>query len=435
LAIELAASRTALFAPEELLERLSERLDLLDAGPRADPRHRTLRATTDWSVEMLDEEQVRLFRRLSVFAADAPWEAIERVCQATPDTFAPLVERRLVRRRAGRDGRPRLGMLETIRQYAAELLAADPTELAACRRRHAEAILDRARELTEDRGSMHELEAMRPELMAALATAREAADPRVELELVVAIHGLWRLRGPYVEGIDALERALARASSAAACTPARLALADLAVLHGDAATGAAVAQEALAEALAADDRRMQARALNIVGNAAFAIGNPRAAVDAYRRAIEIEKPRGTSGYLLAPLSNLGHTLLELGDLEGARTTLDECLVACAETDDRRRASACLHSLGLLALHEGRLTDADDALRAGLEIAIELGIAKYAIDILGVLGAMRVAEGDVAVGVRLLAAADVHGAALGLVPDPADSVAVRVRDDALRSALE
>ena len=435
LALELAAARTTLLGPQQLLERLEERLDLLDAGPRADQRQRTLRATTDWSVGQLGDDELRLFKQLSVFADDVPWEAIEEVCSPGLAALTALVERSLVRRRLGSDGRPRFGMLETIRQYAAELLSQDPVELGACRRRHAHETLARARRLNAAAGSALELEALRPELLLALGTARELPDPDLELDLVAAMHTLWRLRGPYADGVSALERALARAAPGERRGPALLALADLTTLHGDPATGAAVAAEALAAARAAKDRVTQARALNLLGNAAFGAGELTAAAASYEEAIALERPHGASGYLLAPLANLGHTLLELGDLETARATLEECLVASTALDDRRRASACLHSLGLLALHQGRVADAEEALRRGLEIARALGTVKYQIDILGVLGATRIERGDIAAGVRLLACADVQAAALGLTPDVEGSVGMRVREGALRAALD
>src|SRR5919108_375996 len=99
LAIELAAARTPLFTPKQLVERLSQRLDLLQAGRDADPRQQTLRATIAWSYDLLDPDEQRLFRGLSVFAGGCTFEAAEEVCEARADTLQSLLDKSLVRRR------------------------------------------------------------------------------------------------------------------------------------------------------------------------------------------------------------------------------------------------------------------------------------------------------------------------------------------------
>jgi predicted ATPase len=121
LALELAAARTALFTPEQLLARIGGRLDLLH-GPRdADPRQQTLRATIDWSHELLDEAERRLFRRLSVFPAGCTYEEAEEVAGADPDTLQSLLDKSLLRRRDD-ESEPRYWQLETIREYGEEQL-------------------------------------------------------------------------------------------------------------------------------------------------------------------------------------------------------------------------------------------------------------------------------------------------------------------------
>ncbi len=86
LALELAAARGVVFSPEQLLERLGQRLDLLRGERDADPRQQALRATIDWSYQLLDQEEQRLFRALSVFAGGCTYEAAEEVAGADPDT-------------------------------------------------------------------------------------------------------------------------------------------------------------------------------------------------------------------------------------------------------------------------------------------------------------------------------------------------------------
>ena len=105
-----------------LLERLDARLGLLTGGPRDLPaRQQTLRATIDWSVDLLDERARSVFARLAVFPAGATLAAAERVCGADVDTLGALVDDHLLRR-DDLGGQPRFGMLETVREYALEVL-------------------------------------------------------------------------------------------------------------------------------------------------------------------------------------------------------------------------------------------------------------------------------------------------------------------------
>jgi predicted ATPase/class 3 adenylate cyclase len=129
LAVELAAARTRALTPAQIVERLSQRLDLLKGGRDADPRQQTLRATIEWSYDLLSDDEQQLFRRLSVFAGGCTLEAAERVTGADVDALQSLVEKSLVRFSNGR-----YWMLETIREFAAERLA--DQERDDVRRRH-----------------------------------------------------------------------------------------------------------------------------------------------------------------------------------------------------------------------------------------------------------------------------------------------------------
>ena len=121
LAIELAAARTTLFSPQQLVDRLGGRLDLLKAPRGTDPRQQTLRATILWSYDLLDAAERRLFERLSVFVGGATFEAAAEVAGATPDVLQALIDKSLMRRRDAPSG-PRYSMLATIREFAAERL-------------------------------------------------------------------------------------------------------------------------------------------------------------------------------------------------------------------------------------------------------------------------------------------------------------------------
>ena len=155
LAIELAAARLRLFSPEVLRDRLGDRLGLLRSGPRDLPeRQQTLRATMDWSFELLAPAEQRLFELLAVFA-DAEITAIEAVAEDVEavdgvrldvlDGLAGLAEKSLIRQVDATGAEPRVAMLETIREFAADRLAQRPDFDARARRAHATYFADLAR--------------------------------------------------------------------------------------------------------------------------------------------------------------------------------------------------------------------------------------------------------------------------------------------------
>jgi predicted ATPase len=143
LAIELAAARMRLFPPQALLSRLERRLPLLTGGARELPaRQQTLRGAIAWSYDLLEAGEKTLFQRLAVFVGGLTLEAAEAVCNAAGDLsldlfdgLESLVGKSLLRQEEGRDGEPRFGMLETIREYGLECLDASG-EAAAIRREH-----------------------------------------------------------------------------------------------------------------------------------------------------------------------------------------------------------------------------------------------------------------------------------------------------------
>jgi predicted ATPase len=148
LALELAAARTKLFSPAQLLERLGQRLDLFKGGRDADARQRTLRATIEWSYDLLAPEERQLFAGLSVFAGGCTYEAAEEICDANEDTLQSLIDKSLLRRRADTGGDSRYWMLETIREFAAERLL-ETGDRQSRRRRHADWHADLACDLGE----------------------------------------------------------------------------------------------------------------------------------------------------------------------------------------------------------------------------------------------------------------------------------------------
>jgi predicted ATPase/class 3 adenylate cyclase len=217
LAIELAAARTRLLAPDALLERLEHALPLLTGGARDAPeRQRTLRATIKWSYDLLDRSEQRLFERLAVFKGSFDLSAAERVVDADLDTLGSLLDKSLLRQT--QEGR--FFMLETIREYAEELFLADVDESARLLRRHATYYLDvaeRARLQGRDgdqAGAYAMFDADHDNLRGALTLLASSNAVEEEFRLLKAISGYWFVRGHLAEGNRHVVSALGRAVAA-----------------------------------------------------------------------------------------------------------------------------------------------------------------------------------------------------------------------------
>ncbi|HUH06524.1 MAG TPA: tetratricopeptide repeat protein [Egibacteraceae bacterium] len=219
LAIELAAARIRLLPPHAIAARLGDALDLLSAGARDLPdRQRTLRGAIAWSYDLLRDPARRLFARCSAFRGGVGFEQLSEVCEPGLDadlfeTLSELVEHSLVRRLEG-SGETRFAMLETIREYAAEQLAASG-ERDDIRRRHAAAFLALAEQasplLTEAEAPqwLDRLGRDHDNLRAALHRAAEDGDTATALRLVACLWRFWQIRGHLHEGRREADRVLA----------------------------------------------------------------------------------------------------------------------------------------------------------------------------------------------------------------------------------
>jgi predicted ATPase/class 3 adenylate cyclase len=221
LAIELAATRTKVLTPTQMLPRLQRRLTLLTTGARTLPdRQRTLRGAVAWSHDLLPDPQRRLFARLSVFAGGWALESAEAVCDPEElgldilDGLAALVDQSLVARTEPAAGQLRFSMLETIREFAEERLAEDG-DLEQARRRHAEHFLDLAvaaePHLTgPDQGEwLDRCDLEQANLRAALRWAADAGQTARAQEAAGALWRFWQQRGHLTEGRRRLEELLA----------------------------------------------------------------------------------------------------------------------------------------------------------------------------------------------------------------------------------
>jgi predicted ATPase/class 3 adenylate cyclase len=248
LAIELAASRMKVLTPHAILSRLSSGHEVLTAtAQNLPPRQRTLRATIDWSCSLLAESERRLFSRLSVFRGGTYLDAVEAVGNPgqdlgvdTLDALSALVDHSLVRRTELSGAEPRFGMLETVREYAGELLAAEVDE-AATRRRHAGYFLALAHEgephLTTD-GQVQWLNRFEHEhdnIQAALQWALEAGELERGADAAAATWRFWQQRGYLSVGRGWLERLISASGphETATLAKAHLAAGSIAYYQGD----------------------------------------------------------------------------------------------------------------------------------------------------------------------------------------------------------
>ena len=378
LAIELAAARINVLPPAALLKRLDHRLQLLTSrAPDVTARHRGLRAAIDWSYDLLDPEEQKLFARLAVFAGGCTLDAAEHVCGDNLDVIdglAALVNANLVRLE-GTDDEPRFAMLETIREYAAEQLdeSDDDEEL---KRRHAAHFLTLAEEaephLRERPGKWLELlEHEHNNLRAALDRFSAAAGDDIAMRLAGSLWRFWYLKIHLTEGRQRLEDVLA---NDARRTPARAkALLGAAVMAGncgDVATAVLRAEEALALSSELDDTSGAAYAGFMIGGALMNDDSTRAGQLLEESAQAFEELGDYHSMLLAR-RNLAR-IAENSDVEHARSLHEENLRIARETSNPRIEASTLGALATIALDEGRLDDALAMLRESLHLHQGLG---------------------------------------------------------------
>ena len=333
LAIELAAARVRVLPPERIAAGLSDRFHLLTGGARgALPRLQTLRASVDWSHDLLDERERKLLRRLGVFQGGFTLDACESVCaddeldrSAILDLLTSLIDKSLVLVEE-RGSSSRCAVLETVRQYALERLA-EAAETDRMRARHADAFValaeDTAPILGTNIGSGDALTADAANLYAAIDFTADF-EPMRALRLCAALGYWWLLTGRLVEGQTALTRALdatvgQRSESRCGALFWRGYLAFFAADYERTRRDAA---EALALARPVGDRASEARVLNTLGLLETE-PDPRAALPMLERSCELAREAGDRWCVAEATQNVGWALVLMGELDAARTRLEE----------------------------------------------------------------------------------------------------------------
>ena len=393
LAIELAAARVKVLSPRALLERLETRLPVLAGGARDAPeRQRTLRATIEWSHELLSEGEQRLFARLSVFRGGWTLEAAEQVAGADLDTLQSLIDKSLVRQRDDR-----FWMLETIREYAAERLEAlgRGDEI---RHRQAEFFLALSEEADSNMGGrpapwLKRLEADHDNLRAALDYLESSGDARTALQLAGALWKFWYQTGYVAEGGLRLTRSLERDRSRTAVRSRALNGATaMAGERGDAVEGRRWGEEALAINRELDDAFGIAHAEFLLANVATADDDWRAARALLEHCRERFTQLGNDYYMLLSTRVLAWVVEELGDNEVSRQLHRENLRRARDVGNERIESMTLGALASYAMNDGDFEEAAPMLRDAYRIRRAAGdrleIASILLTLARVLAATR-----------------------------------------------
>ncbi len=448
LAIELAAVRVKILAPEQIEDLLQDRFRLLTGGPRtALERHQTLRATMDWSFGLLTEPEQFLLTRLSVFAGGWTLEDVEGLIQDdlgartdVLDLLSYLVDKSLVIV-DHKHGLARYGMLETVRQFSAELLTAsgDADEF---RRRHANLFIKLAEETDPKiRGvdQLKWLEILEDEhenLRAALAWSIASDRANDAARLVGALGWFWFIRGYWEEAWRWLTMSLDMATDPEPHLRAKALYraGGLEIIRGNLAGPLELVKEALDICMDIGDEEGMAWCLNLLGQATTFIkldldegtANLKKSIELFQslddewgvawstrylgqiaeieedidRSVALQKEAlqrfedlGDVWNVAHSLFSLGGTLRDHGDYHEAKKVYLESLSKCELVEDKVMAAHALQGLGMVALEMEHYREADEYLRDGLEILQRIGDETCASRSLGRLARVAQHDGD------------------------------------------
>ena len=410
LAIELAAGRSKLFTPQALLSRLRNRLKLLVGGAQDLPlRQQTLRGTIAWSYDLLGQDEKTLFRRLAVFVGGCTLEAAEAVCIAQGDLLidmleavAALVDKSLLRQETEIDGQPRLLMLETIREYALERLAASG-EAEAVQRQHAIFFLRFSEEAEPKiRGAEHflwrtRLEVEHDNLRAALRWTLESQEAEMGMQLAFSLVAFWRASNQDREGRNWCEQVLAQPGTSArtaARAMALLAAGAMTMFQGDLPQAQLLLEESIAigREVGRAAKRTLALALALLAYGALLQGNLGAARELAEEGVRLFREVGEAWGTALALNHLGRATLELGDPVAARPLLEES-AALFRAGNMQRLAMPLNTLGRVALRQGDDTGARAYCEEALAVARATGDELFIAEALAQLGTVALHVGD------------------------------------------
>jgi predicted ATPase/DNA-binding CsgD family transcriptional regulator len=411
LAIELAAARVNHLPPPVMVARLEHRLPLLTrGGPDLPRRLQTMRDAIGWSYDLLTEDDRTLFRRLAVFVGGFTLEAAEAVSReleirspldSVLDGIASLVDRSLVWQDVSPEGVPRFAMLETVREYGLEQLAAGG-EGADTRRRHAVWFLALSEQAEPHLTSaerwawLARLDVERDNLRAALVWGQAQSDGEIGLRLAGALSWYWVHRSHLSEGRGWLGEALARVPDTAPPLWRARAFAGagkLAHIQGDGQTAQPLLEAGIALWREIGDGRNLAYALTDLGQVAWSHGDLAAALALGTESIARFRATGDQWGLALALADMGQTVLAAADYATGIALYEEMLTIHRTTGDRWGTGLALLGLGRVAMMQGEFARAHSLLEESRADFAEVGDRRLVAFALNRLGQLARREGD------------------------------------------
>jgi non-specific serine/threonine protein kinase len=433
LAIELAAARVNVLTVEQIAARLDDRFNLLTASNRSAvlPRHQTLRETIDWSYQLLSEEERTLFRRLAVFAGGFTLEAGEAICSGDGlqqneilDILARLVSKSLVVAEILEQREARYHLLETIGQYALELLR-ESGEETTLRDRHLVWFLALAEKLKAQwRGPRQkelfdQLESEHDNFRTALEWSKlESGSTEAGLLLSSALWRFWEIQNHLREGLEHLSDLLALPQAQAPTTARARALYGagyLAMMQGlakDYSASEAFFNESLTIARELNDRHLIATAIYGLGVAARFHGDYARAEKLLEESLSFFRQLGHRVGTYISLYNLAEAAATRGDLERAERLHEESLALKRAQNDEWSVANSLMSLAIIARRQKDNSRAMDLIQESLTLFLKIGDTANIAFCLQEIGVLASLQGHSQPAVHLYVFADTLLEALG-----------------------
>jgi predicted ATPase/class 3 adenylate cyclase/Tfp pilus assembly protein PilF len=414
LAIELAAAQMNALSAAEIDTRLSDRFQVLTGGQGGLPHHQTLRATIDWSYDLLGEVQRLLFRRLAVFAGGFILDAAEEICAGDRvdgadvlDLLTTLVDKSLVMAEEV-GGEVRYRVLETIREYGRDKLQESAEEAAAAHGKHlrwyfrlveqAEPELRRPAQLSW----LDRLETEHDNLRAALEWSKNE-DHGTGVRVAGALHHFWLLRGHLTEGRDWLEAAITADTdgSGPAFAKAVQALGALELRLGRYDRANTLCERSLALFQAADDNLGMGLSLNVLGTVARIRGDYQRAREMLEEALVRCRQAHDMVAVAQTLNTIGVAARRQHDYDRARAALEESVTLWREHGDRWGLAHALGTLGVVIRQQGDYALATALHEESLALRREMGDRLEVASSLQSLGAIAIEQEDYAKAAGLL----------------------------------
>ena len=409
LAIELCAARVRVLPLQEIRRRLGDSFRLLTAGDESlPPRQRTLRATVDWSYDLLTGSEQALFRSLSVFTGGGSLDAVESVCSdvATPpdqvvDLISSLSGKSLLVSGESAGGVPRYRLLETLRQYARDRLRehGEETQLQERLCDYYESLAEEAEPALEGPEQVLWLERLDEEhgnLRTAMDWLAKRGLTERSLRIAGSIGRFWWVRGHWREGLRRLEPMLSTGSNSASAAVLAKALGGAGRLfleRGDYNTALLRLEESLRLYRELGDTHGAAMALVNIGITVQSKGDFDRARACYEESLELQQHIGNLRGVAIVYNLLGRLAYDLGDAASSLHYFGQGLDLRRRLGDSRGVAISLVGMGHAALRQGDSTAARSYLLQGLAIHRELGDPQGSAYALGSLGLTALSSGD------------------------------------------